>query len=680
MLAPGVSRNMRLYTKDVIAKAVNRMQARIADPNGLPIVMRTHHEAGDNSASIVGRVHTVSVAEDGSARYSALIYDTQAGRDIAALITPKQPALRSVSIHGYWLGPLKKVRHEGESVTTGDDLEIDAVDWTATPGVVSATVHDAAWLTGRHAESAESEATRTPISEAVEATITTITEAVIDEDEVAWNAFVEAAYTQKQKDAMVGSGAMRNAQGHGSYPIKSKSDLRKAIRAVGRGGANHNSIRRHIIARAKALGLSAMIPANWNPDGSIKESATRFGAVTEYMGDFADGGSSFCIDAANGPISITLRGCGVDPAELRVIAAAAMDAAIDALSALDPDMDGDIDLDGAPHADTDGDSPGESFAAGGAVTLQQARADLGLGDSVPAVLQDGEGLITAGSVARYDEIASSGPTKTVAIKSDEAIEQDPATGTVTVTFSGSKITESELTETVRETLAAYRERIGEPALTDTDTPVENGENARTHEEVPAVSEATSTTQAAETTATPAQPARTLTDADLSALGATFAATLKEHTATLSTVSAVESSTTQAPPSGTTAEQVTTTAVETTKTDAAVTEKALQERAALIEAELKTKLEADFAARETAMREAVIAQVREEMLRTNGTPRRTGYRVHENEQQLPDVQALWEDRTSVLLGEFAKTPVPQPGTGFAPAPTPTQPEVPQTAAQ
>lgn len=682
MLVPGVSRNMRLYTREVIAKAVSRMQARIADPAGLPIVMRTHHEAGDNSASIVGRVHAVSLAEDGSARYSALIYDTQAGRDIAALITPKQPALRSVSIHGYWLGPLKKIKHEGESVTTGDDLEIDAVDWTATPGVVNATVHSAAWLTGRHpAESAESTApTRTPISEAVEATITTISEAAVDEDEQAWNALVEATYTQKQKDRMIGAGAMRNAQGHGSYPIKSKSDLRKAIRAVGRGGANHNAIRRHIMARAKALGLSSMIPSNWNPDGSIKESQTRFGAVTEYMGDFADGASSFCIDACNGPISITLRGCGIDPAELRVIAGAAMDAACDALSAMDPDMDGDIDLDGAPHADTDGDG-GESFASGGAITLQQARADLGIGESVSAVLSAGEHVVPWNQIAPYSSttttttaaapVATTVTYPTTTVQAGRTFEQNPATENVTIPVSGLNVTEAELAETVRESLAAYRDRIGEPALTDTDIPV-NGETVSTHEEVPAVSEATNT-EAAETTA---QPARTLTDADITALGAVFAAALKEHAASVPAAPAVETSTTQAPLSGTTAEQVTTAAAETQKAGDAVTEKALQERAALIEAELKTKLEADFAARETALRDAVIAQVREEMLRTNGVPRRSGYRVHENEQQLPDVQTLWEDRTSVLLGEFGKTPVPQPGTGYAPAPTPTQPEVSQ----
>ncbi|MGW5123304.1 hypothetical protein ACWEQ7_04415 [Streptomyces sp. NPDC004069] len=60
----------------------------------------------------------------------------------------------------------------------------------------------------------------------------------------------------------------------GSYPIKTKADLRKAVKAVGRGGADHNKIRKHVMKRAQALGLEAMVPNNWNADGSLK-TATK---------------------------------------------------------------------------------------------------------------------------------------------------------------------------------------------------------------------------------------------------------------------------------------------------------------------------------------------------------------------------------------------------------------------
>lgn len=62
------------------------------------------------------------------------------------------------------------------------------------------------------------------------------------------------------------------AMADGSYPITTKADLRKAIKAVGRGGADHDKIRKHVIARARALGLENLVPDNWNPDGSLKDA------------------------------------------------------------------------------------------------------------------------------------------------------------------------------------------------------------------------------------------------------------------------------------------------------------------------------------------------------------------------------------------------------------------------
>lgn len=58
----------------------------------------------------------------------------------------------------------------------------------------------------------------------------------------------------------------------GRYPIRSKemhgeADLAKAIKAVGRGGGSHDEIRRHIMKRARALGLSDQIPENWTSSG-----------------------------------------------------------------------------------------------------------------------------------------------------------------------------------------------------------------------------------------------------------------------------------------------------------------------------------------------------------------------------------------------------------------------------
>lgn len=67
----------------------------------------------------------------------------------------------------------------------------------------------------------------------------------------------------------------------GSFPIKTKADLRRAIKAVGRGGADHDEIRAHIAKRAAALGLEAMVPDNWNADGSLKDAQKADEATVE---------------------------------------------------------------------------------------------------------------------------------------------------------------------------------------------------------------------------------------------------------------------------------------------------------------------------------------------------------------------------------------------------------------
>lgn len=64
----------------------------------------------------------------------------------------------------------------------------------------------------------------------------------------------------------------------GSYPIRpadnhGAADLVAAVRAVGRGGGSHNAIRKHVITRARALGMSDQIPDNWNSDGSMREQS-----------------------------------------------------------------------------------------------------------------------------------------------------------------------------------------------------------------------------------------------------------------------------------------------------------------------------------------------------------------------------------------------------------------------
>ena len=87
-----------------------------------------------------------------------------------------------------------------------------------------------------------------------------------------------AKYTADEKKDLLDKGkAIANANGDPSYPVADVDDIEKAVKAVGRGGADHDAIRLHIIKGAIALGpdAEALIPDNWDrSDGSLKDADT----------------------------------------------------------------------------------------------------------------------------------------------------------------------------------------------------------------------------------------------------------------------------------------------------------------------------------------------------------------------------------------------------------------------
>ena len=89
-----------------------------------------------------------------------------------------------------------------------------------------------------------------------------------------------AIVTQKQRRFLAKAGV---AMPDGSYYIRNAGELDDAIHAVGRGDASHNVIRKHVIKRASDLKLSDKIPANWNPDGSLKDAKAAEHAGTKGM-------------------------------------------------------------------------------------------------------------------------------------------------------------------------------------------------------------------------------------------------------------------------------------------------------------------------------------------------------------------------------------------------------------
>lgn len=72
-------------------------------------------------------------------------------------------------------------------------------------------------------------------------------------------AIIKREFSQEERDRLSDTGA---AMPDGSFPIKTTTDLKNAIHAIGRAN-NPEAVKRHIIRRARALGATDMLPENW---------------------------------------------------------------------------------------------------------------------------------------------------------------------------------------------------------------------------------------------------------------------------------------------------------------------------------------------------------------------------------------------------------------------------------
>lgn len=344
-LAPGVSRNGRLYTAEAIGKAVRRAQARI-DEGSMPMTMLTHHAADDDSTQIAGRLTSVTLAEDGSAKYTADLVNTSAGQTIAALVddTDGPPFLRGVSIRGAWVG---RVRREpgpdGTPVETADDLELDGLDFTRKPGVLGARVDSFTPA----ASSAPAEAApdgRVLITESVQEALVQTT---IDEADAA-----------KAETPVPGGGPYADpgyqADKKKRYPVDTKARAKAAWSYVNQAdnarlytSAQLKRIKQRITKALKGFGVTVAAQEGWLIEPAVQVTE----ALAECWGmDSADAGNLY-VSLTNGPTTVTVSSYSLDPHDLDAVGRAAMAGACQTLLNLDPDMDADVDVPGEPDDD-----------------------------------------------------------------------------------------------------------------------------------------------------------------------------------------------------------------------------------------------------------------------------------------------------------------------------------------
>ena len=347
-IRPGISRNGRLYTKEMIKSAVDRAQSRLADGTA-PMTMLTHHLAGDDSTQIVGQVDKWSVDADGNATYEAALADTPHARTVASLVDPNDgaPFLKGVSIRGGWLGSVKYKRVNGQLAEYGEDLELDGLDFTKSPGVLGAQVDS---LTYTDTAANESDR-RVPIYE-------TVTEANVQITEDAPAEVKEKAAALKSGNAATPQTKATNYADPGYQPDKMKryaldtksqamaawSYINQAKNAKNYTAPQLKQIKQRITKALRKFGVKVD-----NKEGWVIAPAVE---VTEGMGDiWPDVPGSFEVRISNGMVNICVSSWSVNPADLELCARAAMDGACKALIAIDPDTDGDIDTGGENDAD-----------------------------------------------------------------------------------------------------------------------------------------------------------------------------------------------------------------------------------------------------------------------------------------------------------------------------------------
>lgn len=359
-LRPGVSRNGRLYTKEMVAEAVERAQGRLGDLDALPLVdrrpldQRTHHASDDDSTRVIGRLTSLSLESDGSARFTADLADTAHARTIAALIAPKgdgpdevEPFLKGVSIRGAWVGKPRRVQHEGQDVETADGVVIDGLDYTARPGVHGAEIDGYTPATPAGAPG-ESEPERVLIYESVQEATVTMTEA-------------DTPAVSKRGSGLTGDGGTvyadpgYQADKKQRYDISTKAKAKAAWSYVNQEdnaraytSAQLKRVKQRIVKALKKFGVTVDTKESW----LIEPAAAVTEALAECWGmDSADAGNLY-VSLTNGPTTVTVSSYSLDPHDLDAVGRAAMAGAVQAIIGIDPDLDADVDVPGEPDDDT----------------------------------------------------------------------------------------------------------------------------------------------------------------------------------------------------------------------------------------------------------------------------------------------------------------------------------------
>ena len=355
-IKPGVSKNRRMYTRENIGKAVERMKQQLASGDGMPITMATSHGAAfkDDALSTVGRVTKVEQLADGSAAFEAEIANTTQGRDVAALATGK--FIKGVSIRGEWMGNLEtKQAGDGEEAVTAPDLKILGIDFTHSPGVEGAEIQYAALAESFASDSQYNIIESTEPVEIIARDETLVANETASLIMSAVEAAVESALEAQDSKKPYGDvkyadpGYQKDKKKR--YPIDTAAHVRAAWSYINQkdnagqySSAQLARVKSRIKSAAKKFGIEIQ-----------EEYNSLIADFTEILEAYAS--TTFAANLATDEIS------GVDIAEnIKLLASKLTQAATLAINFLDQDVLAESDEDLAVEMDDDGDDDSSTSA------------------------------------------------------------------------------------------------------------------------------------------------------------------------------------------------------------------------------------------------------------------------------------------------------------------------------
>ncbi len=126
-----------------------------------------------------------------------------------------------------------------------------------------------------------------------------------------------AKYSVGERAEMAATG---EALPDGSFPIRDREDLKNAVRLVGL-GTNHSTetVRRHIMRRAHAIGAAELVPANWNATGTARSAVLDYTTEASQQLDLVRLGSAARMrhELALGALRSGFPAPALDPASRR---------------------------------------------------------------------------------------------------------------------------------------------------------------------------------------------------------------------------------------------------------------------------------------------------------------------------------------------------------------------------